>query len=62
MGILHHLREDPCRRTSSLPSIPRRALGRAHNPKLGRAILRKDLYTDPETGAEIRLVRYPAGW
>ena len=32
-----------------------------HNPKLGRAILRKDLYTDPETGAEIRLVRYPAG-
>ena len=32
-----------------------------HNPKLGRAIFRKDLYTDPETGAEIRLVRYPAG-
>src|SRR5262249_11173949 len=31
------------------------------NPKLGRAILRKDLYTDPQTGAEIRLVRYPAG-
>ena len=23
--------------------------------------MRKDLYTDPETGAEIRLVRYPAG-
>ena len=32
-----------------------------YNPKLGRAIFRKDLYTDPETGAEIRLVRYPAG-
>ena len=32
-----------------------------HNEKLGRAIFRKDLYTDPETGAEIRLVRYPAG-
>ncbi len=32
-----------------------------HNPKIGRAILRKDLHTDPETGAEIRLVRYPAG-
>ena len=31
------------------------------NPKLGQAIFRKDLYTDPETGAEIRLVRYPAG-
>jgi quercetin dioxygenase-like cupin family protein len=32
-----------------------------HNEKLGRAIFRKDLYTDPETGTEIRLVRYPAG-
>jgi len=31
------------------------------NPKLGRALLRKDLFNDPETGAEIRLVRYPAG-
>jgi quercetin dioxygenase-like cupin family protein len=32
-----------------------------YNEKLGRALLRKDLHTDPETGAEIRLVRYPAG-
>ena len=32
-----------------------------YNEKLGRVIFRKDLYTDPETGAEIRLVRYPAG-
>jgi quercetin dioxygenase-like cupin family protein len=31
------------------------------NEKLGRSLYRKDLYTDPETGAEIRLVRYPAG-
>jgi quercetin dioxygenase-like cupin family protein len=31
------------------------------NEKLGRALYRKDLYTDPKTGAEIRLVRYPAG-
>jgi quercetin dioxygenase-like cupin family protein len=31
------------------------------NEKLGKAIFRKDLYADPETGAEIRLVRYPAG-
>jgi len=31
------------------------------NEKLGRALLRKDLYTDPESGMEIRLVRYPAG-
>jgi hypothetical protein len=32
-----------------------------YNEKLGKAILRKDLYTDPESGAEVRLVRYPAG-
>jgi quercetin dioxygenase-like cupin family protein len=31
------------------------------NEKLGRALFRKDLYTDRETGAEIRLVRYPRG-
>jgi hypothetical protein len=31
------------------------------NEKLGKAIFCKDLYTDPETGAEIRLLRYPAG-
>jgi quercetin dioxygenase-like cupin family protein len=32
-----------------------------YNEKLGRTLYRKMLYTDPETGAEIRLVRYPAG-
>ena len=31
------------------------------NEKIGRALLRKDLYADPDTGAEIRLTRYPAG-
>jgi quercetin dioxygenase-like cupin family protein len=31
------------------------------NEKLGRALFRKVLHTDPESGAEIRLVRYPAG-
>lgn len=31
------------------------------NEKLGRALYRKNLYTDRETGAEIRLVKYPAG-
>jgi quercetin dioxygenase-like cupin family protein len=31
------------------------------NEKLGRALYRKELYTDRETGMEIRLVRYPAG-
>jgi quercetin dioxygenase-like cupin family protein len=31
------------------------------NEKLGRALFRKMLYTDPASGAEIRLVKYPAG-
>ena len=31
------------------------------NEKVGRALFRKDLYTDPDNGMEIRLVRYPAG-
>jgi quercetin dioxygenase-like cupin family protein len=31
------------------------------NEKLGRPLYRKELLTDPETGMEIRLVRYPAG-
>jgi len=31
------------------------------NEKLGRALYRKNLITDPETGMEVRLVRYPPG-
>ena len=31
------------------------------NERIGRALFRKELYTDPETGGLIRLVRYPAG-
>jgi len=31
------------------------------NERIGRALFRKELYTDPETGALVRLVRYPAG-
>jgi quercetin dioxygenase-like cupin family protein len=31
------------------------------NDKIGRALFRKELYSDPETGALIRLVRYPKG-
>ena len=31
------------------------------NEKIGRALYRKNLVEDPETGMEIRLVRYPAG-
>jgi quercetin dioxygenase-like cupin family protein len=32
-----------------------------YNEKLGRNLFRKSLYTDPDNGMEIRLVRYPAG-
>lgn len=31
------------------------------NEKLGRLLYRKNLMTDPDTGMEVRLVRYPAG-
>src|SRR5262249_2314744 len=31
------------------------------NEKLGRALFRKNLITDPDTGMEVRMVRYPAG-
>jgi len=29
--------------------------------RVGRALYRKDLYTDPDNGMEIRMVKYPAG-
>lgn len=31
------------------------------NEHLGKMLYRKNLFTDPETGMEIRLVKYPAG-
>lgn len=31
------------------------------NERIGRSLFRKNLFIDPETGMEIRLVRYPAG-
>jgi quercetin dioxygenase-like cupin family protein len=31
------------------------------NERIGAALYRKNLFTDAETGIEIRLVRYPAG-
>lgn len=31
------------------------------NERIGRALYRKELFADPETGATIFLVRYPAG-
>jgi quercetin dioxygenase-like cupin family protein len=31
------------------------------NEHLGKTLFRKNLVTDPETGMEIRVVRYPAG-
>jgi quercetin dioxygenase-like cupin family protein len=49
--------------TSRLLSIDSAALPweERFNEHIGRALFRKNLYIDPETGAEIRLVRYPAG-
>jgi quercetin dioxygenase-like cupin family protein len=32
------------------------------NQQVGRSLFRKNLITDPETGMEVRLVRYPAGF
>lgn len=31
------------------------------NSTIGRSLYRKNLITDPDTGMEVRLVRYPAG-
>lgn len=31
------------------------------SPEIGAAIYRKELFTDPDTGMLVRLVRYPAG-
>ena len=31
------------------------------NERIGRSLYRKELFIDPETGMEVRLVRYPAG-
>jgi quercetin dioxygenase-like cupin family protein len=32
------------------------------NAQVGRPLFRKNLITDPDTGMEVRLVRYPAGF
>ena len=32
------------------------------NEQVGRPLFRKNLVTDPDTGMEVRLVRYPAGF
>jgi quercetin dioxygenase-like cupin family protein len=31
------------------------------NERIGRPLFRKELFIDPDTGIEVRLVRYPAG-
>ena len=41
--------------TNSLPWEER------FNEKIGRALYRKNLIEDPDTGMEVRLVKYPAG-
>ena len=35
--------------------------GERFNERVGHSLFRKELFTDPETGALVRLVRYPAG-
>jgi quercetin dioxygenase-like cupin family protein len=32
------------------------------NEPTGKILFRKDLYTDPDTGMEVRMVRYPKGF
>ena len=48
---------------SKLTAIDTRAMAweERFNERIGRALFRKELYTDPETGVLVRLVRYPAG-
>jgi quercetin dioxygenase-like cupin family protein len=31
------------------------------NERIGRSLFRKELFIDPDTGMEVRIVRYPAG-
>ncbi|MCP5113529.1 MAG: DUF4437 domain-containing protein [bacterium] len=33
-----------------------------YNEPTGKVLYRKDLYVDPDTGMEVRMVRYPAGF
>ncbi len=49
--------------SSSLIAIDSNALAgeERFNEKLGSAIFRKNMISDPDTGMEVRLVRYPAG-
>ncbi len=42
-------------------NVPQMPWQERFNEKIGRALYRKELYTDPTSGMEIRLVRYPAG-
>src|SRR5512140_109978 len=48
---------------SKLVSIDAAALPweERYNEFLGKTLYRKNLITDPETGMEIRIVKYPAG-
>ena len=54
---------DNQRMPAKLTAIDTRALPweERFNEKIGASLYRKNLIEDPETGMEIRLVRYPAG-
>ena len=49
--------------TTDLTAIDSNALPWEERPneKIGRSLFRKNLIIDPDTGMEVRLVRYPAG-
>lgn len=57
------LRVESAGMASELIAIDTQALGweERFSEQLGRTLYRKNLITDPDTGMEVRLVRYPAG-
>ena len=57
-----------CSATATLPHMPVTAIDanaqpweERYNEFLGRTLYRKNLVTDPDTGMEVRIVKYPAG-
>src|SRR5688572_26751743 len=57
------IEQEETEETEKLTAIDTRAMPweERFNERIGRALFRKELYTDPETGSLVRLVRYPAG-
>src|SRR5262249_15122354 len=62
-GILKNLSLSSTAKDGDLVVVDAKGLPWAEvfNDRIGRALFRKELLMDPETGVMIRLVRYPAG-